>query len=721
MVKQLKLKFHYNQHHFLQIPKAVATGRWRVRDWLLFVWQIIYHGFFWIGSKLIAAAAAGLSALHHELHTTKTNLKARKQKLFRPGLWQNLSLFGSGLSIILAVYLVMQFLASGFQLKDQIMASALFGSRYLNQAKTALGQQDLAIAGSKFSLAYDSFYQGQQQLGQTQILLRTLLDAFPAKQKADRFLAAALAISDAGSEAVNFYQNFNQLKLDTQGLSASVKMTDLFSELQKSLDRISRDLTTANQNISELKADDLPPSYRDNFVLAKMQLASIGQSLTSFGEVFQIIKNIALGDKKILILFENNNELRPTGGFMGTFGAAKLRDGKILQLNISSIYDLDGQLKEKITPPYPILNVNPTWYLRDSNWFADFPQSARKISLFYEKEGGETPDLIFAMTPSLIVDSLKITGPIAMPRYGITLDENNFIELIQAVSTQSDNSPTNNPKQVLADFVPIFLQKLQDLPKDDWQSFLMALQNNLQEKHILAYARDAKLQQQFDEFNWAGSIKPSDRDYLSIVSANLNGTKTDLSIEQTQNLTTTIDLNGDIIDELVITRSNKWPNLPNLTNQSFVRILVPENSVLVANQGFDRLNLDRVKNPNYNTDSDVANWEQNSVQDLTSGTFIGKEAGKTFFANWLTVAPGETKTVKLTYRLPFKLLATDRFSLLLQKQPGTLNQSFRYGLNFPGRKLAWKNFDQANISDGQLTTNLQLNRDYLLGGVFTKP
>ena len=90
------------------------------------------------------------------------------------------------------------------------------------------------------------------------------------------------------------------------------------------------------------------------------------------------------------MLFENNNELRATGGFIGTYGNLKILNGKIQNIRVSSIYDLDGQLTENIKPPNPLLNVNSKWYMRDSNWFADFPQTAKTVSGFYEKKVGNT-------------------------------------------------------------------------------------------------------------------------------------------------------------------------------------------------------------------------------------------------------------------------------------------------------------------------------------------
>jgi hypothetical protein len=404
---------------------------------------------------------------------------------------------------------------------------------------------------------------------------------------------------------------------------------------------------------------------------------------------------------------------------LGTYGSIELNNGKMEKLVVSSIYDLDGQLKENILPPTPVLNVNNRWFLRDSNWFAHFPESAKKITSFYEKEGGETPDLIIALTPNFIVDLLKLTGPITLPTYGLVLDSENFIEQIQFASTLSQAQPTNSPKQVLADLVPLLLQKVNELPKEQWPVFLEKLQENLWGKQIVFFSKDKNLQTKFASFSWTGELLKSERDYVSVVNSNLGGTKTDLFVKQATSLVSNIEADGSIINELAITRENTLPELENTNNLSFLRIYVPEGSELLSNTGFMFKPVPDINTNEYKTDSSVLQWEKKLVREGLSGTVIGKESGKTFFGNWVEVKGGETKTVKLTYRLPFKLKKIDRHSLLVQKQLGALNESFDYTLKFSGRKVEWKNIETKLLDTSELNTSLILNKDYLLGLVLS--
>ena len=81
-------------------------------------------------------------------------------------------------------------------------------------------------------------------------------------------------------------------------------------------------------------------------------------------------------------------ELRPGGGFLGSFGIIEIGNYSIGDIKIYDIYDADGQLMVHLDPPKPIaeyLNV-PHWFFRDSNFSPDFFTNYQKALFFLEKE-----------------------------------------------------------------------------------------------------------------------------------------------------------------------------------------------------------------------------------------------------------------------------------------------------------------------------------------------
>jgi Tfp pilus assembly protein PilN len=430
--------------------------------------------------------------------------------------------------------------ALGLELKGKVLGSATTGAGHLSEAQKLLQSQDVEAVQNELDKAINSFRQSQEDIRNTGALLDNLLNIIPQKRDGQKLIAAAQDAAEAGVYLTEFYKDMQGFKVTPEGVSGK-DFADTMVRMSENLQKAEEKLEQAGLKLESISENNIPQEKKLDFVQGRQQLANAITAFRSFRSIFELFRSMAVGSKQVLVVFQNNNELRPTGGFMGTYGAFQITDGQIKISKISSIYDLDGQMKHSFVPPFPIKQVSPIWYLRDTNWFADFPASAKKISEYYEKEGGETPDMVIALTPNLISDLLKITGPVEMPAYGVSLDSDNFVETVQLMTSVKYDKNLNKPKQLLADFFPIFLQKISAQNSDGLLHGLSAIQSNLLSKHLLLYSRNSELATQLKSFNWAGELKKTDRDYLSVIFSNLNGTKTDLFINQNVSLETKIE------------------------------------------------------------------------------------------------------------------------------------------------------------------------------------
>ncbi len=699
--KTLKIQTHH--FTFISLDKEVLK-----KESLFFIF------FYRIGNFIINLVLAAVKLIKDDAISTAGLTKKRWVILKSPefsrglGLFLFMCLFGWGL------FRGAGLIAKALNLKNSIFSGAQTGIDHMTQAGQALVEQNSTAAGSQFELAYQSFTSGKQQLEQGNAEMLDILNVLPQTKSARNLLDAAALISQSGQEIVKFYSAASGLSFSAQGLEGSGNTAETLSVMDKSLEKIVSEISTANQKLSTVDPSIIPANKKDEFVKLGETLNAAQTAMSNLKEVLGILYDVVIPKGTVLILFENNNELRPAGGFIGTYGQAVMDGGKITNLNISSIYDLDGQLKTRISPPNPILAVNDQWYLRDSNWFADFKTSARKASDFYEMEGGETPATVIALTPNVITSLLEITGPVQVPSFNTALTADNFVEKTQAISTLSNDLALNQPKQILADFFPLFMQKLKTLTPDQTKQVLVALFNQLQQKQITINSTNPQTQAQLESFNWAGRIFETDRDYLQLVSANLGGTKTDLSLQKKMDLITTINNNGEVLNDLTLTITNQLPKINGTENTSFIRFLVPQGSKLLSTTGFDKKDLDNLKQ-DYRKDPDVSAWENGLVKDVSSGTLIGTEANKTFFGNWLTVSGGETKVIHITYQAPFKLQGLDRYSLVLQKQIGAANTKFNWTIQFSGKKLQWESFVPDAVEANNLIKQVNLDKDYFFG------
>ena len=469
----------------------------------------------------------------------------------------------------------------------------------------------------------------------------------------------------------------------------------------------------------EVDPAHVPDKYADRLTSVQKQVLGLKTSLATVANAFSVLEYAATGSKELLVLLQNSNELRPSGGFIGTYGAFTLRDGVILTQTVSSVYDIDGQLRTVYEPPLPVRAVNPRWYIRDANWFASFPESARAVSGMYTEVTQRAPDLVMAITPALVVRALELTGPVVVPGYTTPLTAENFVEVTQVETSVTYDRAENKPKKMLAEFLPIFLERLSAVVQEEPLAVLQVLVSSVAAKDIQLYSPNTTVQAQVRTLAWSGEVVETARDYLSIVSANLGGTKTDLELEQSAVLHSVIDPNGAVVNTLTLRRTNPLPDKKGLENKSFVRVLVPLGSTLLSSKGFSEVVLDEPTEGKDVVHPQAQSWQKAALQESADGTVVGIEAGKTFFGNWIVVAGGQTAQVELSWRLPYTLSALDRQSLTVQKQSGAVGYSFQYKLGFPQRRVLWSTQSDAPTSFG-LEKEWQVTTDSFFGVVLSK-
>ena len=121
-------------------------------------------------------------------------------------------------------------------------------------------------------------------------------------------------------------------------------------------------------------------------------------------------------------------------------------------------------------------------------------------------------------------------------------------------------------------------------------------------------------------------------------------------------------------------------------------------------------------------DADLFAHEQITDSGATAGMQVARESGKTVFAGWLTLEPGQSKTVSLVYRLPLKLNRTSKlqdvreYQAYLAKQSGVDDITLTSTIALPvGWRIRWQEGTSKLqlVPDGiQLISNWQEDESY---------
>lgn len=638
--------------------------------------------------------------------------------------------------------------------KNTVLEQTAQAIWHLTISQKAASAQDFYYTQLELQEASNNFQLAKNELNDINLMTKTVIRLFPSVNK--QFVTAQKLIS-AGEKlsksAAIITGSLESIELNKE--LSSLNLTAKLKKIKDDFNLILPDLKTANEELQTIYLEEIPLEYQSKVAKLQTALPLLLKNVDNFISSSDLILTLLGEDtkKRYLFLFQNNNELRPTGGFIGSFALVDIDQGNIQKINIpgGGPYDLKAGLKVSIESPRPLHIMNPRWEFQDANWFANLPTSADKLIWFYEKSGGPTVDGLVFINATFLEEILKIIGPIELPQYNKIITADNFFEEVQESVELEYDKEENKPKQIIADLTPVIINNLLGSDKKQFSEIMNIVLTALNEKEIQLYFTNYSLEKLVLKNNWGGQLKETDKDYLSIISTNIAGEKTDAKISQSADLTIDIQADGSIINTLKIRKTHTgqtgeiFYGVPNL---DYLRIYTPKDSQLISASGFDKMEpeLFEILNPEiYQKDEAIAFIEMTKTIDDKTQTEIFTENNKTVFANWLKIEPGQTKTVTLQYKLPFKLnleksienltylnllknefnLTADedelleRYSLLWQKQSGKRNMEINININFP-KELNYQMVYPANLQNNNNIFTYQdlLNTDKLLAIIF---
>jgi len=639
--------------------------------------------------------------------------------------------------------------------QESLIGRSQSGVERMIMASESAGSFNLAGASQNFSQAGIDFVKAQEQLKEIDELVFAL--ASLSGDEKMKLAAQSKKLLAAGETSARLGSN---LTLAVDSLVGSGQMNEPIGPRLQNFILYGRsaisDTKELNQILETIRIEALPVDYQAKFTDLKSKSLVLEKGLSTFVFLAVGLDDFfgANKDKRYLLVFQNNNELRASGGFVGSYALIDLKEGKIKNIEVpgGGSYDTSGGLRVLMAAPQPLWLVNPLWHFWDANWWSDWELSAKNLMWFLEKSDGPSVDGVITFTPTVIERLLTVTGPIDLKeKYGVVITTDNFWEVTQGIIEKTGNPKTyasssdlgqklspvvkdnetllatkdqNKPKAIIGDLMDEILRILPTkLDKQNLLGLLKIADSSLSEKQMMFYFTDPKLEQKMISNSWAGKIKSAPNDYLSVVNTNIAGGKSDRMVEESINHQIEIRADGSIVDNLIIIRAHQGlRNEPftGVRNVDWMRIYVPLGSELLESSGWSAPDAKYFESPD-------PSWVQNETLSKTegqatvepiSGTKIYTESGKTVFANWSMVDPGKSTIVTLRYRLPFKLKLQEPktdliarinrlfkqeptvydYSLLVQKQPGAKASAYLSSLSYSNfGQIFWKYPDNLGI------------------------
>lgn len=434
------------------------------------------------------------------------------------------------------------------------------------------------------------------------------------------------------------------------------------------------------------------------------------------------------GPRRYLILAQNEDEMRATGGYITGAGAITVQDGQIIDLRFRDSTFVDNWLKKPYAaPPQPLFDIMrlEMFGFRDSNFWPDFRVSAQKAMDLYSYGMNEPPfDGAIAIDQEFLRLLVDATGPVPIPDLNQTINASNLIETLRQARDIQEGQEVwqwvNNRKAFLGGFAAAIQAKVEnDFTSINPVKLASNLTSAAEGRHMTIFVRDPELAAILAENGWDGSmpIAPPG-DVLMVVDSNMGYNKANIFIEREidyaitladapeARLTLTYRHSGPASDEPCFQgvdqefeEAAEYLAIADQCYWNYLRVYTPLGSELVDSSRHV------VPGESYFSES---GWDSNArqIEDLP---------WLTTFANFMLLPRAEELTSFFHYQLPAGVIVEadeggNVYQLRLMKQPGTRSEKVRVTVALPeGMTARSVNPSTATINGNEITIEGELD------------
>ncbi len=572
-------------------------------------------------------------------------------------------------------------LLAGSYLNYRVAKAAIQHTQNLEPARLAPFM--LAVARGLYSYASPTFHLFS--------IARPFDDLFEVNEAGNRMLNAASVLKTEGPLFLEMVMLKNKTPAEIE--EARHLKTRIFATIRN----IQEDARILEQKIPKDK----------RFAEAATQLQRYNKILPLVSEMEPHIDIFfgREGEKKYALFFANNMELRPGGGFIGSFAIVTVAPYEIRDIRVYDVYDADGQLTEHLAPPAPISKFleQPFWFVRDSAFTPDFVTNFGEAEKLLEKEIGEgnfAGGMLF--TTTAVQNMLEASEGLYVPDYNETITKDNFYLKAQLYAEKDFFPGSIQKKRFLGS---VMNQMLINLSQVSLPELMTQVEKSLNEKQMVVYSRDRDMQQYLEKNYWSGrTLKPKCNlpaaincilDFVFPVDANLGVNKANFFVSRPTKMQIAINAQGIIRNTVTfVYTNNSYDDIfPGGTYKNYMQLMTPPNSQI------EQITVDDTQL----TDYDETNFEYKVVGFL------------------LTVPPQSSRVVSITYTLPTTIIGGNgMYQLIFQKQIGSANDNLQLEFDLPENISMVNNNFSPLVKDNKIIYNTSISSDKIFLIEFSK-
>jgi Protein of unknown function (DUF4012)/Sortase domain len=483
-------------------------------------------------------------------------------------------------------------------------------------------------------------------------------------------LAAAGTALCSGMEPLTALLDASPSNTSSGSASASGALRALLAArptLVEAVDRLDRTIVV----LGAVPDDDLDASTRSSIAELRARLPAMAQTLRDTTTLLDLVG--ASGERRFLLVSQNPDELRATGGYIGSAGVLTLADGnvRLAEYGTSRAYDTPTTMRAMTPAPFDGY-LGDYWELAGANWWASFPDVARQLAYFYSiARPGQSIHGVVALDQFGLQRLLEVVGPVDVPEYNVRVGAEDVQPALDRYVHAGDGRDEVGRKQFTAALSAAVLDRVLNAPQSLVPGLVHAVRSALDQQHLLVAVSDPGAAGVLARRHWDGAVLPATGDALMVVDTEVGASKQSQAVRRDANYV--VDLGPDQHAQLTVTYTNlaRPETRPNVTftptYSTYVRAYAPRGAELVAAHGF-------VGQPT---------------------TY--EECGRSVFGGTVNVPRDGTAQVGLSYRLPAAAANPSGYDLLVQQQPGVPPGGLTVKVSAPG----WTASVQRDNASGQ--------------------
>ncbi len=521
------------------------------------------------------------------------------------------------------------------------------------------------------------------------------------------------------------------------GSASLTDLTGLLLEAQPDFEYAQRQLQQAQAARQNINPEALSPRVR------RLLLDDLDPALNLLQDALEVtlaaprlLGASQIGPQTYLVLMQNEDELRPTGGFITAVGSMVVQDGKLVKIAFENSSYLEDWTQLYPSAPWQLLeymNIS-SLVLRDSNWYTDFPYVTEYVEYLYALKYNHSVDGVIAFDQYTMVKLLELIGPVEVAGQPTPINSSNVLEFMRKSKIpppEDERSAEWDRKDFIGEMAGPVLKHILAGEGFSWQEMGNVVQTLLDERHILVQSDDPIAASLLARRAWDGAVHLGESDYFLAVDFNVGYNKTNLLVKnsyQYQVNLTDLSAPSSHLDVSILNNSDERAQCDSKISlkeifpaqvyynidgcyKTYLRFYLPKNTIL--------------------TDSSPqeipAEWVFPGDTALKRTDILNEKIDGVQAFGTLIVVPGQQSiTTGFTFALPPTVVQVDAetglvtYRLHLQKQAGTLAIPVELTIQLPaGSQIQSVLPKSATFENGQIRLNTDLRLDRFLEIVFS--